>query len=122
MARMSDPVKAAQWRQRLERFGCSSASVARFCRREGVSIASFYHWRKKLAVKTRPPATPRRRDPQACAFKPLSITGASSPVVAVHLPGPARLEVPAGDHRTLRVVVRELVRSGQSPPGGGASC
>lgn len=122
MARMSDPAKAAQWRQRLDRFGSSSVSVARFCRREGVSVASFYHWRKKLGVKTTPPATPRRSDPQTCAFKPLSITGVASPVVAVHLPGGARLEVPAGDHRTLRVVVRELVRSGQSPPGGGASC
>jgi hypothetical protein len=42
MARSSDPAKAAQWRRRLERFGSSGVSVARFCRREGVSVASFY--------------------------------------------------------------------------------
>jgi hypothetical protein len=122
MARSSDPAKVAQWRRRLERFDLSNVSVARFCQREGVSVASFYHWRKKLAVKTRPPATPRRIAPPASAFKPLSITGAASPVVAVHLPGGARLEVPAGEYRTVRVVLRELVRSGQSPPEGGASC
>lgn len=123
MARSSDPAKAAQWRQRLERFDLSNVSVARFCRREGVSVASFYHWRKKLVVKTRPPATPRRIAPPACAFKPLSITATTtSPTIAVHLPGGARVEVPAGDLRTVRVVIRELVRSGQTSPEGEGSC
>jgi hypothetical protein len=121
MARSSDPAKTAQWRQRLGRFGSGNVSVVRFCRREGVSIASFYHWRKKLAAGMDPPAGRRRIAPAASAFKPLSITGAS-PAIAVHLPGGARLEVRAGDLRTVRVVVRELVRSGQSAPEGGVSC
>jgi hypothetical protein len=122
MARSSDPAKVAQWRRRLECFDLSNVSVARFCQREGVSVASFYHWRKKLAVKTRPPATPRRIAPPASAFKPLSITGAPSPAIAVHLPGGTRLEVPAGDYQTVRVVVRELIRSGQAFEEGGGSC
>lgn len=122
MARAPDPAKAAQWRRRLERFELSNMSVARFCRREGVSVASFYHWRPKLAARTDRPAVPRRIAPPASAFKPLSITGAASPAVTLHLPGGARLEVPAGDHRTVRIVVRELVRSGQSPPAGDATC
>lgn len=121
MARSSDPVKAAQWRQRLECFDSSSTSVALFCRREGVSVASFYHWRKKLAARAGPPSAAQRKA-QPCGFKPLSITAATSPTIAVHLPGGARLEVPAGDYRTVRVVVRELVRCGQALQEGDPSC
>jgi hypothetical protein len=121
MARSSDPAKAALWRQRLQRFDTSNSSVSRFCRREGVSVASFYHWRKKLAAPAdTSPAGQRPSRP--CAFKPLSITAATSPTIAVHLPGGARLEVPAGDYQTVRVVVRELIRSGQAFEEGGGSC
>lgn len=122
MARFCGPAKAAQWRRRLERFGSCNTSVARFCRREAVSVASFYHWRKKLAA---PADTPRagQRPSRPCAFKPLSITATTtSPTIAVHLPSGARLEVPAGDYRTVRVVVRELMRSGQAFEEGGGSC
>ena len=120
MARSSDSAKAALWRQRLQRFDTSNSSVSRFCRREGVSVASFYHWRKKLgAPADTPPAGQRPSRP--CAFKPLSITAATSPTIAVHLPGGARLEVPSGDYQTVRVVVRELVRCGRAV-GGGDSC
>jgi hypothetical protein len=121
MARSSDPAKAAQWCKRLQRFGSSNTSVARFCRREGVSIASFYHWRKKLAVPADTPPSGLRPS-RPCAFKPLSITAATSPTIGVHLPGGARLEVPSGDYRTVRVVVRELIRSGQAFEEGGGSC
>ena len=48
MPRPSDPKKLALWRQRFERFSNSRLAVAPFCDREGVSVASFYHWRKKL--------------------------------------------------------------------------
>lgn len=121
MARSSDPAKAAQWRKRLQRFGLSNTSVARFCRREGVSVASFYHWRKKLAADTDTPSAGQRPS-RPCGFKPLSITAATSRTIAVHLPGGARLEVPAGDYRTVRVVVRELIRSGEAFEKGGGSC
>jgi hypothetical protein len=121
MARSSDSAKAAQWRKRLERFGSSSVSVARFCRREGVSVASFYHWRKKLAAGTDSSATRRRVASQPCVFQPVTVVP-TSPAIAVHLPGPARLEVPLGDVETLRVVVRELVRSGSVREEGDAPC
>ena len=121
MARSSDPAKAAQWRQRLLRFDTSNLSVSRFCRREGVSVASFYHWRKQLAAPADMPSAGQRPS-RSCAFKPLSITAATLPTIAVHLPGGARLEVPPGDYRTVRVVVRELIRSGQAFEKGGDAC
>jgi hypothetical protein len=121
MARASDPAKAAQWRGRLKRFGSANVSVARFCRREGVSVASFYHWRKKLTVEADPPTIPRRTAHKPCAFQAVTVAP-TTPPIAVHLPGGAHLEVPAGDLQALRVVVRELVRSGQALREGGPSC
>jgi hypothetical protein len=121
MPRSSDPAKAALWRKRLERFDSSRVSLARFCQREGVSVASFYLWRKKLAAGTDSPATRREVASQPCAFQPLAVVP-TSPAIAVHLPGGVRLEVPAGDYRAVRVVVRELVRSGSALEEGVASC
>ena len=53
MSRSSDPVKLAAWRERLERFSSCGLAVTRFCAREGVSAALFYHWRKKLGANGR---------------------------------------------------------------------
>ena len=50
MARGSDPAKVRQWTKRLERFAKSGRSVSEFCEREGVSAASLYQWRQKLAT------------------------------------------------------------------------
>jgi hypothetical protein len=40
----------AQWQALLGRSARSGLSVAEFCRREGVSTASFYTWRKRLGA------------------------------------------------------------------------
>ena len=40
----------AQWQALLARATRSGLSVAEFCRREGVSTASFYTWRKRLGA------------------------------------------------------------------------
>ena len=46
MARSSDSGKVVAWRGRIRRFGRSGMTVVRFCRKEGVSTASFYRWRR----------------------------------------------------------------------------
>jgi hypothetical protein len=48
MSRSRDPHKLAVWRERFERFSSSELTMARFRARERISVASFYHWRKKL--------------------------------------------------------------------------
>ncbi len=53
MSRPSDPKKLAMWRERFERFSSCGLAVTRFCSEERVSVASFYHWRKKLGHKSR---------------------------------------------------------------------
>ena len=64
MSRLSDPTKPGVWRERLETFSSCGLAVAPFCAREGVSVASFYHWRKKRGANGRgaPRPLPRHSD------------------------------------------------------------
>lgn len=39
---------AEQWRELLAAFGDSGLGVEAFCRREAISVASFYRWRRLL--------------------------------------------------------------------------
>jgi hypothetical protein len=48
MSRGPQPGKRSQWLDRLRRFARTKCSVAEVCRRERVSVASFYQWRRKL--------------------------------------------------------------------------
>ncbi len=50
MACSSDPQKVAAWRERFVRLEASGLKTAEFCAAEGVSIASFYAWRRKLGL------------------------------------------------------------------------
>jgi hypothetical protein len=54
MATGKGPVRRsrAQWQRVVERAARSPLSIESFCRVEGVSTASFYSWRKRLAGVT----------------------------------------------------------------------
>lgn len=121
MARTADPSRAAQWRKRLERFESSSLSVARFCQRERISVASFYYWRKRFAAQSPSPVLPRQTVPSTPAFQPVTVIP-TAPALAVRLPGGAQLEVPSANLEIVRVVLHELVHSGQAVAEGGTSC
>ena len=58
----SSPVKVRQWRRRLLRFQESGQTVAEFCRKEKVSEASLYRWRKELVNRV---SSSRSRTPSA---------------------------------------------------------
>jgi hypothetical protein len=49
MARPKDLGLEHTWRRRLRRQVTSGLSIPEFCSREGVSTASFYAWRRRLA-------------------------------------------------------------------------
>ena len=44
-----------KWVERLERFGRANRTVAQFCAAEGVSVPSFYVWKRTLAGGTTSP-------------------------------------------------------------------
>jgi hypothetical protein len=87
------------WQQRLARQAGGQFSVAAFCKRERVSIASFYYWRRRL----RPDDAPR--------------------FVPVHLAATTSVEVVLGNGRIVRVPtgadagwLRELFAAAEGSP------
>ena len=119
MAGSVDWRKWAAWRQRLERFGRSGLPVTRFCAAEGVSLASFYLWRKKLAAEKRE-APPQPTAEEGQAFSPVTLVGAST--LVAELPGGTRLQVPAGNVGLLRAALEEIAAADARWHPGGASC
>lgn len=123
MARKADPATRLRWTRRLAAFDRGNSSVAQFCRRTGISTASFYLWRQKLArpsaarrtgsglgqaplhSKLRP-ATGQGNAHPALSFVPLKVTPPSS--MRVRLPDGTQVLVPCHDHRAIRVVIRAL--------------
>jgi transposase len=120
MARSVDSVKRRLWEQRLRRFKQGYLTVAAFCQVEGVSVPSFYHWRKVLNrtagdADIRSPATPSFGRSSAVgkqAFIPVEVIPATT--IEIHLPNGARLMIPAGDGAALQAVVAAVGRL----PGG----
>ncbi len=54
MAGSSGSQKRREWQRRMTRFEEAQQPVAAFCRKEGVSVPSFYCWRKRLLRRPGP--------------------------------------------------------------------
>ena len=109
MSREPDPARRVAWKLRLREFDREDMTVAEFCRRAGVSVASFYQWRRKLKPATTPQScvATRGRAVKGPSFLPVAITGGAH--VEVWLPSGARLTVPGHDHEALRTVMAALL-------------
>lgn len=112
--------KAAVWGERLRRYGRAGLAVAEFCRREGVSVPSFYQWRRRLAEPSpvaRSTRSPRRPGSDASpAFQQVMLAGVG--VVAIELPSGVRVELPADRLPLVRAVVADLLAAETSRPAG----
>ena len=110
MSRSPDPKKLAVWQRRFQRFSSSGLAVARFCARERVSVASFYHWRKKLGPQALRQPTSVRGD----VFQPVTVVPAVCGV-AIRLPGGTQIEVRAEHVDAVRAVIAEVARVDRGP-------
>ena len=91
---------AEAWRAILALFAVSGLRAAAFCRREAISVASFYQWRARLAAREPATATPSRSDPATTAgFVDIGTLHASDPVPAAFQ---LRLELGGGLMLALR--------------------
>lgn len=112
MGRMVDEGKWAEWRRRLSRYGEWLGSVAAFCEREDVSVATFYQWRRKLEAKPSASSTPRaaaRSSPDAPPlFLPVRIEAPAQ--VEIEFPNGVRMRVPAQATAALEAVVGAVGR------------
>lgn len=116
MARSSDPQTVRQWQGRMARFKKSPLTVLRFCRDEGVSVPSFYQWRKKLQQQARVVAS----DDAAANFRPVRLVGSAH--VVVRWPGGTQLEVPTGDPQALRLAMQMLAEVDARRVAGETPC
>jgi transposase-like protein len=115
MSRGPDLARREVWRRRLRDFDRGRATVAEFCRREGVSDAAFYQWRRKLASPAAQPSTAvtAAEKVSALSFLPIEITGRDdqSARIEVVFPNGTRVLVPGRDQATLSAVLRALAGS-----------
>lgn len=87
------------WARRMDRYRACSLTVNEFCRREGVSVPSFYQWRKKLAAVSAEPG-----------FVPVSMPQGGTAPVTLKLPGGAEIEIEATiDPMTLRRLLAAVI-------------
>jgi len=124
MGRGVDVVKHQKWRSRLQRFSQLGLTVAEFCHWEGVSVATFYNWRRKCDAN--PEGRERETkvtDPPQFAktpFLPVRLTSAgtsrSTPTLTewsvstsarmeILLPNGVRILVSASDMTTMQQAI-----------------
>jgi hypothetical protein len=96
------------WAERLARFASAGLTTAQFCAAEGVSVASFYLWKRRLAAADLP-ASSELSGPQAGPrLLPVRLTD-PAPAVELVLPTGAVLRIGAGaDEATLTALLRLL--------------
>ena len=114
MGRRVDHGKHCEWSERIRRRQESGLTVAEFCEWEGVSVASFYNWQKKLrgttsrrrTVELETPEIRSLRSLQTASFLPVRVmqTGAAirpSRRIEIQLTNGVRVFVPISDVETI---------------------
>lgn len=114
MGRRVDHGKHGEWAERIQRRRESGLTVAEFCEWEGVSVASFYNWQKKLRGTTSRRqsvelVTPEGRSPrslQKASFLPVHVMqteATASPLtrIEIQLTNGVRVFVPISDSETV---------------------
>lgn len=125
MSRGPDAAKLELWRGRLAELERGSETVAAFCERMGVSPATFYLWRRRVAelsAKRNGPKSPKRRTPRSdkslvppLSFLPVQVTGQSPSVIEVLLTDGTRVFVPRGDRESLQMVLAVVAGATEQP-------
>lgn len=101
--RSRDAVRQA-WIDRLARFDATTLTTAQFCAAEGVSVASFYHWRRRLTP--RPEDTPPSDD--APRLLPVRVATPSASLELVLTSGTILRVGTNADPSTLQSLLRLL--------------
>jgi transposase len=84
----------AVWAQRLQRFADSGLRPAQFCANEGVSLPSFYAWKRRLRQEAGPAAEPLFGEGDGPRLLPVRLPPAAA--VELVLPGGAVLRLLPG--------------------------
>ena len=123
MGRRVDHGKHCEWSERIRRRRESGLTVVEFCEWEGVSIASFYNWQKKLrgttsrkqSVELVTPEGRSQRSLQTASFLPVHVmqagaTAASATRIEIQLTNGVRVFVPISDFETVENAIKVASR------------
>ena len=138
MVRGSNFSRHQEWKERFARYLKSGLTVAEFCEWEGVSTASFYNWRKKLAGDTPSRSRSGCKSAARCgpaseislernSFLPVRVTSCSASTPAPSTLAASRIEirltngvcifVSATDSDSLNILINSVCRLSSSPRG-----
>jgi transposase len=97
----------AVWAERLQRFADSGLRPAPFCANEGVSLPSFYTWKRRLRQEAGPAAEPLFGEAGAPRLLPVQLSPAAA--VELVLPGGAVLRLlPGCDLALVKALAQTL--------------
>ena len=109
MVRSTNQAKLQLWKSRFEQFAKSQLSVQQFCRSVGCSVASYYHWKRKLqASDTAEFPCVSQSMP---GFIPVTIRQDEARVVSIELPGGTKIQLPTNAIEALRLVIEHDQRA-----------
>lgn len=130
MTRQRSVSKERMWRERLDRYRQSGVSVAAFCAGEGVSLAAFYGWQRRLREAVGPAGGPQVAAP---VVRDVAVREAAGDHAALFVPvairapvGEVRIDVPGGvvlrlplevDERLLRACLRAALETTAAQEG-----
>ena len=112
MGRQSDPRKAAAWERRIARFGNSGLTVARFCDREGVAVATFHYWQRRFRDVSAAEAAWSTPALPVARFDPVEVM--SRQAVTIRFASGAVMEIPEDREDLVKAAVRAL--ASEAPP------
>ena len=97
------------WAQRLQRFARSGLTAAQFCANEGLSLPSFYSWKRRLATAASRDTADNAPGPR---LLPVRLTASSTAVELVLPTGAVVRLLPGCDLAFVRSLVHAL---GETP-------
>jgi hypothetical protein len=112
--RTPDPKRHALWRECIRRQADSGLTIAQFCAREHISVATFQSWKRRLRLIDLAELRPTAVVPPAFLPVTLRVVERSSdeslPIEA-DLPNGIRLRIPTVDARLACRLVRAIART-----------
>jgi hypothetical protein len=121
MARTSNLKLYALWRERVRRQAQSRLTIAQFCAREHLSVASFNGWKRRfrlMGLSNQHPELPAPRAFLPVAVRVVEHTPDESLPIEADLPNGIRLRIPTANQRLacrlVRVVARPRTHAGCS--------
>jgi len=118
MGRRADGGKRVEWVDRFRQYEKSELTVAEFCDWAGVSVATFYNWRRKMAdglqalePQTHMPSLPSIGKSVFLPVRVFSQSDPASPIppIEIQLSNGVRILVPLGEAATLSHTLSDVL-------------